>query len=440
ERIDPDHPYFWTDLQGRLDRTALFRSYLVVEGDPGGTLSTRLSSRDVPPLAREDEEAFRVVLESGKTRVRGASAYVALGAVRKRPLAARLVLPESTSAVEEVAQTVHGVVLVMGIGIVVILLTTYVLLNRFVLRPLNRLAESSEAVAAGDYTKRLPEPSTHDEMGRTFRAFNFMLGRLDDYNRRVVEELRKSHTELKDTRTRLVRAQRLSSTGTLASGIAHEINNPLSGLINMAQELRSGSLAEDRRRHYLDLILEGLARIRATMDKILLFVPRPATIREVSIEEVARKVAALVEHRLRDRGMKLDLDGLSKVPTLRGDSAELQQVFLNLVLNAVDACREGEGRVRIYADNGDEPPHVVVEDNGVGMNEEEIRNSFLPFYTTKEEGKGTGLGLPVAKSIVESYGGDIYIESSKGQGTRVHVVLPRSRTTEAGPSGAPQGP
>jgi signal transduction histidine kinase len=433
ERADPDHPYFWADLQGRLDRTALFRGYRVVEAPPDGApLEARIQSPDEAPLMEEEAAHFRAVLESGKTVVRGADAYVALGSIRKRLIAARLVLPENSSAVDDVAQTVHGVVMVMVLGIAVILLTTYVLLNRFVLRPLNRLAESSEAVAAGDYSKLLPEPASRDEMARTFRAFNFMLRRLDEAGCRIREELRRSHTELKDTRTRLVRAQRLSSTGTLASGIAHEINNPLSGLINMARQLRDPGLGEDKRARFVELILEGLDRIRSTMDKILLFVPRPATVRDVALEEVGRKVEALVEHRARERGVSLSFDGLRDAPPVRGDAAELQQVLLNLVLNGLDACREEGGRLSVRAESAGDQIRIVVEDNGVGMSEEEVRNSFLPFHTTKEEGKGTGLGLPVAKSIVESYGGDILIDSEKGRGTRVHVVFPRSRADAGG--------
>lgn len=439
ERADPDHPYFWADLQGRLDRTGLFRGYRVVEAPPGGgELAVRIQSREMEGVSVEEEGYFRSVLDSGKTLVRGADAYVALGAIRKRLLAARLVLPEATSAAEEVAQTVHGVVMIMVIGIVLILLTTYVLLNRFVLRPLNRLAESSEAVGAGDYTKLLPELAGRDEMARTFQAFNFMLRRLDEAGRRIREELQRSHTELKDTRTKLVRAQRLSSTGTLASGIAHEINNPLSGLINMARQLRDPGLSEEKRIRYAELILEGLDRIRATMDKILLFVPRPATIRDVSLDEVGKRVEGLVEHRARERQVKLDFAGLRDTPTVRGDAAEIQQVLLNLVLNGLDACRETGGYVRVRAEPADDQVRMIVEDNGVGMSEEEIRNSFLPFHTTKEEGKGTGLGLPIAKSIVESYGGDMYIESEKGRGTRVHVVLPRSKVGAAG--SVAQGP
>jgi two-component system NtrC family sensor kinase len=300
----------------------------------------------------------------------------------------------------------------------------YVMLNRFVLRPLNQLAEASSAVASGDFSKTVAAPLGTDEMARAIHAFNLMTERIRDYHLQLMQDIQKKGDELKATQRKLVVAQRLTSTGTLAAGIAHEINNPLSGLINMALRLKDKSLDDHRQKEYVDLIVEGLYKIKATVDKILLFAPRPTQMRDVNVREIVQKAVALVEHKLREKGIVSVVRVPDGLPSVKADPSELQQVFLNVLINAADAIDHGQGRIEIETNLMNESLRVTVRDNGCGMTDEELSQCFVPFHTTKPEGRGTGLGLPIARSIIDSYGGDIYLESEKGKGTSVHVLLP----------------
>lgn len=432
-RADPEDPRFWDVLSRRMEEDTLFRDYLIVQWpvEGGGKPRLRAWSEEVPPgIHAEELEIFKAVAHSRKTDIRGTRAYTFIGALPRRPggpryvVLGRLDLAGTTTPVAEVQETIRSVLFIMITGTALILLTTYILLDRFVLRPLRRLAEAATAVAEGRTLPRLPEPPRSDEVARTFRAFNQMVGRLEEYHRRLKGEIRESRRRLKETHHRLATAQRLSSTGMLAAGIAHEINNPLSGLINMVRQLRDKNPGEPERRRKLDLVLEGLDRIRVTVERVLRFAPRPVKIQEVSLADVFQRVKGLVEHRLRAKGIRFETHGLDRLPGLRGDPGELQQLFLNLVLNAVDACPEAEGRIRILGEADGRLVTLRIVDNGSGMSEEQMERCFLPFQTTKGESGGTGLGLPVAKSLAEAYGGDIILGSREGEGTTVYVLLP----------------
>jgi signal transduction histidine kinase len=251
-----------------------------------------------------------------------------------------------------------------------------------------------------------------------------MIEKIASYHRRLEDDVRTARVQVTETERKLFAAQRLSTTGTLAAGIAHEINNPLGGMINAARTLREGRLDEPKRSEYLGLIEDGLSRVRSIVQKILELRPRAFEPEPVAVHTAVEKAIAFVDHRARRKEVSIKNDVSPDLPAVLGDPVELQQAFLNILMNAVDACVMGEGRVTVTARPADRAVSVLVADNGCGMDEEELARCMDPFFTTKDVGEGTGLGLSVAHSIVTHHGGRIDIESERGRGTTVTLTLP----------------
>jgi signal transduction histidine kinase/ActR/RegA family two-component response regulator len=293
-----------------------------------------------------------------------------------------------------------------------------------VLRPLSSLVDASNRVAGGDFTKKIPETETYDEMGRMVRAFNLMIDKIADNHANLQKDIQSAQGRITQTERRLFAAQRLSATGTLAAGIAHEINNPLGGMLNAARMLREGRLDPAKQQEYLELIADGLERVRTIVQKILQFRPRAFEPQPVRLQEAVEKAIAFMEHRARAKEVTLRNELPADLPVVNGDPLELQQAFLNILMNAADACVVGEGMVTIYGRATGDGVSVSVADNGCGMEPDELARCTDLFFTTKDVGEGTGLGLSICHGIITALGGQISVESAPGRGTVVRVVLP----------------
>jgi C4-dicarboxylate-specific signal transduction histidine kinase len=232
------------------------------------------------------------------------------------------------------------------------------------------------------------------------------------------------------TQDSLVIAQRLASTGRLAAGIAHEVNNPLAGMLNAVHALRTKELTPAKRDEYLEIVEDGLHRVQATVAKILQFTPHKVAPRPVAIDEVVRPVLALARHRLEREEVEVATVAAGEGGVVFGDPYELQQALLNVVLNALDALEEAHRetpRIEIRTTVGDDEVQLVVSDNGVGMKDEDVPRAFDLFFTTKEPGKGTGLGLATAHKILTDHGGRVELRPRGADGMDVAFVLPRFR-------------
>jgi signal transduction histidine kinase len=245
----------------------------------------------------------------------------------------------------------------------------------------------------------------------------------------------------------------LAATGELAAGIAHEINNPLGGLINAVEALGTGTLPPERRTRYLQLVSSGLERIQSTVGKLLRLTPRSARTAPFSLAVPLSDALALVAHRAARQGVELvgawdsgsstDRDEVhaqwQRLPQLEGESHEVAQAVLNLLVNALDALEDrdpaqGQGRVVLAArleqaalpGSVTKQPSIVVEvsDNGPGVSVDELQRVADLFYTTKDPGRGTGLGLAIVHNVAKEHGGTVHMWSEPGQGFRVQVVLP----------------
>ncbi len=331
---------------------------------------------------------------------------------------------------------VRMVFILIVIGLPLITVVTYGLLTRVVIRPIERLQQANRRVAGGDYSAELParEGGRPDEIDGLIESFNAMLRDVRDYHENLEERVREATDRIRHTERRLVTAQRLAATGKLAAGIAHEINNPLGGMMNISRNLiqKSEEYDDERRREYLELILDGLERIQSTVRKMM-----PLSIREVKpqvvdLTKVFRQVRELIRYRTDDTGIRLveDLEPV-ELPVF-GDPHELHQVYLNILINALDAIEarrekeegEGEGQIVVRARRAGAWIETAVEDDGTGMSDEQIQQAFDLFFTTKDAGEGTGLGLSIVHNLVENHGGTVGLRARPGGGIVVEIRLP----------------
>jgi len=234
---------------------------------------------------------------------------------------------------------------------------------------------------------------------------------------------------------KLLQAERLAAVGQLAAGAAHEINNPLA-IVYARTQLLELKESEPAKKKVFRQMLEQIERITHILTNLMDFA-RPASLRveEVAPAVVLEKTLALVRSGLDKLGIDVDMDVAAGLPTIKADARQLEQVFLNLLINAEHAMEATGGRLSLTAayDAGRDAVVIGVADTGVGIAPENLERIFDPFFTTKEEGKGTGLGLSTAYGIVTKHMGDIKVHSVLGAGARITVTLPRD------PAGAASG-
>ncbi|MBV8879564.1 MAG: HAMP domain-containing protein [Planctomycetaceae bacterium] len=417
-------PDAWAELSRKLELSELISGWTIVSRDERGFKVMISNERDPDRVLRDDAELFRKGMDEVHVLPGGTRLFVPVQTTQGERFAARLDVRGSAAPGLPIAGALKGILWVMALGTALLLLNTVIITNRLVLRPLGSLVEASNRVARGDFTKKIPETETYDEMGRMIAAFNLMIDKIADHHSTLQKDIRTAQGRIHQTERRLFAAQRLSATGTLAAGIAHEINNPLGGMINAARTLREGRLDPAKQQEYLELILDGLERVRAIVQKILQFRPRALEPQPVQIRESVEKAIAFMEHRARAKEVSVRNELPSDLPLVNGDPLELQQAFLNILMNAADACVVGEGMVTVYGGVGGDGVRVSVADNGCGMDAEELSRCTDLFYTTKDVGEGTGLGLAVAHNIVANHGGRLEIVSELGRGTTVTLSFP----------------
>lgn len=234
-------------------------------------------------------------------------------------------------------------------------------------------------------------------------------------------------TDRADLERRLVQADKLSSIGLLAAGVAHEVNTPLAVISTYAQMLAKQLAEDDGKSKLLDKIARQTFRASEIVNSLLNFSrTSPAEFGEVDLNRTIEETVGLVRHQLDKSHVRLALEFDREVPLLKGNSGKLQQVFLNLVLNARDAM-EGGGTLTIRSRKAKDSVHVEVSDSGQGIPTENLQRIYDPFFTTKAARKGTGLGLAVTYGIVQEHGGSIEARSAIGQGTTFVLEFPLVR-------------
>ncbi len=233
-------------------------------------------------------------------------------------------------------------------------------------------------------------------------------------------------TDRKSMEQHIRNTERLASVGKLAAGVAHEINNPLGGILNCLYNIRKGTLALGRQEEYLVYMEDGLRRAQKIVRQLLDFSQQREpefVMSEVNV--LIDRVLVLTNHAIVEKGLKLEKHFAADLPSLYVDPYMIEQVVTNLLLNAIQATQQG-GMITLRTQLVGEVCAIEVADTGPGISSEVRPHIFDPFFTTKRTGEGTGLGLSVSLGIVERHGGELSVESEEGQGTVFTIKLPRS--------------
>jgi two-component system NtrC family sensor kinase len=234
-------------------------------------------------------------------------------------------------------------------------------------------------------------------------------------------------TERDELERRLVQADKLSSVGLLAAGVAHEVNTPLAVISTYAQMLAKQVSGDDQKSKLLEKIAKQTFRASEIVNSLLNFSrTSPSAFDELAVNRVVQESLTLIQHQMEKAGIRVQLELEEQLPTIRGNSGKLQQVFLNLFLNARDAMGTG-GTLTVRTYRQAEGVGIDVTDTGHGIQPENLSRIFDPFFTTKAIRKGTGLGLSVTYGIVREHSGVIEVESQPGEGTRFHLEFPAAR-------------
>jgi two-component system NtrC family sensor kinase len=309
------------------------------------------------------------------------------------------------------------------IAIISISFIIWLLLHFLIGKPVHQLVTATNALATGDLNYQIPV-STSDELGNLARSFNDMTNRLSNAQKQIHQ------------------SEKLASVGKLAAGVAHEINNPLTGVLTyssfLSKRIRGGEIHVNPNQEQvvedLDVIVHETKRCREIVKGLLDFSRQvPAQKCDVSLNEVIQQTLSILHNELQLHNIEVILDLDQDLPVLFADYNQLEQVLINIIVNASDAIDENEGKINITTRKGDcdGKPCVVVTiaDNGHGISREDMTKIFDPFYSTKGR-KGTGLGLAVVWGIVEKHKGKVDVHSEQGKGTTFTLTFPiRKKST-----------
>ena len=299
----------------------------------------------------------------------------------------------------------------------ILLLLLWLLLSRILssLQVLVTAMDTLDFKAGGGPT--LPERG--DEIGLLFKHFHSMQQRVEQ-----------SRSDLLGAQRQVWHAERLASIGRLASGLAHEINNPINGVRNCIYAIR-GDLDNHRQtEEYLDMMDEGLTSATAVIQKLLGFArkkqsgPGP-----VCLNDATASVQKLVSFNMERKGVNLETDLDADLPPVLADRQLIQEVIMNLLINAVDASNDG-GTIKLASSRDAQTVKLTVSDQGHGITPENLDKIFDPFFTTKPTGEGTGLGLSICLSIVQAGGGSIDVDTEPGRGSTFTITLPLAPGSE----------
>jgi len=330
------------------------------------------------------------------------------------------------------------VLLVSVVSITAICIIVALILFHFIERPVKELVLGTQRISGGDLEHLIPV-STNDEMGHLASSFNQMTRNLQRAHEEIQEgihnlehKVEERTAELKATQSQLLHSEKLAAVGALAATVAHEINNPLTGIYTyiklMERKIEQGHYgAADAEKYagYLDTMRREVERTTAIVQNLLDFTrPKEPVRKSLNLVKVVEESLSLIRNKLNLNNVEV-VNRLEPLPDVMADPAHMKQVFLNLMINACEAM-EGGGTLTLgseYDANGNKAI-VSIRDTGIGIEPENLARIFDPFFSTKE--KGTGLGLSVVNGIVTRHNGRIDIESSPGKGTNVRVTLPIS--------------
>jgi two-component system NtrC family sensor kinase len=349
----------------------------------------------------------------------------------------------STATVDTVIrQNRLGTIIFGGLFIIMISLSLFIILYKFVSKPVSLLDEGMQKLAKGELDHVI-EIHSRDEMGLLANTFNTMASdikrykdNMENWTKALEEEIQKKTSEIMKAHDQLINAEKLASLGRMAAGVAHELNSPLTGIVTFSHLMLKRIPPENKQDiEDLEVIIEQAERCSKIVKGLLGFSRKTSAEKVfVNINTLTENTIAMVRNQAKFHNIKFVLNFDNAIPQIPTDPNQLQQVFINLLINAADAMNE-RGQVtvatRVTADTASGKSYVEIEftDTGPGIPEEHLGKVFEPFFTTKPVGKGTGLGLAVSYGIIKKHGGNIFVRSEVGRGASFFVRLPVESTT-----------
>jgi signal transduction histidine kinase len=376
------------------------------------------------------------------------------------------------------------VVLFIIIDSLVLIVFGSLLLSRVIVNPIKNLVNITGKIRDGDFDQKI-DVTAKNEIGQLMQSFNLMAEKLGENKRRLedhIHNLEITNKRLKRAQEELLISEKLASIGRLAAGVAHEVGNPLGAILGYTKILQEGMDNREEGLSYLRRIETEIDRINHIVKGLLDFSrPTKFEIQELDVNTIIKNTISLLSHQKSFKQMKTKLDLEPKLSPIRADESQLQQVLINLFLNAADAMPDG-GTLSVKTDEtevrgdmqggleamfprrrksdpetsdyshlrkfkpipliydkyseGDRLVQINISDTGCGIKKGDLQKIFDPFFTTKPPDKGTGLGLSISLRIIEFFNGEIKVESQVGRGSTFTILLP---SLEAGKNSNPNG-
>jgi two-component system NtrC family sensor kinase len=410
------------------------------------------------PLARlQRPDRFRIFRAANKERVLGIitpienTSSCSTAECHAHPASQQIlgVLDTNLSLAKADADNAHGS-MVMAIytaaASLVIAVLSFLFIWKIVHRPLKKLKRGTEHLRDGNLGYQI-DLASNDEIGELSSSFNSMSYELFVARKEITswaltleERVEQKTRELRRAHEQMLQAERMVAIGKLAAVVAHEINNPLAGILTYAKLIRrwfeKGIDSEAKKKEVTDSLdlIAGESRRCGDLVKNLLTFSRtsPISLEKADVNSIVERCVRLIEHKAELAAIQLQTELATDLPTVYCDAAQVEQVLLALCMNAIDAMPHGGNLWLKSARLNDTEIQLTVRDDGIGIPESVLRNLFEPFLTTKEVGKGVGLGLAISKGIVDRHGGKIEVESQPGHGTTFRITLPvDARVSEA---------
>lgn len=301
-----------------------------------------------------------------------------------------------------------------------------------IIYPLRKMVEATQRIARGDLSQKI-DLKSRDEIGSLAESFNHMTAELKIANEKLVDwgktlekKVEERTREIKEMQAHLIQSEKLASIGKLSAGVAHEINNPLGGILMYSHLILEDEEEDSQTAENLKKIINETTRCKNIVRGLLDFArPKEPEISEINLNELLDSTLSLLERQVLFQNISVDKQYAGDLKKISADGAQLQQVFTNIILNAAEAM-DGKGTLTLVTGCAPDKGHLEIKiiDTGLGIKEEDRRRLFEPFFSTKEVGKGTGLGLAISYGIIQRHKGTIQVQSEVGKGTTFIIQLP----------------
>ena len=428
-------------------------SYSTLPSEVGGTVNKDAEAcyachEQSKPLARlQRSDRFRTY-HSGDSRVLGVitpienQAACSNAACHAHPASVQILgVLDTNLSLDKVdaslAEERDDMLAYTGIALLLVVFLSGLFIWIVVRNPLRTLKAGTERVATGELGFQIPVRS-NDEIGDLAESFNSMSGRLllaqqeiTAWARTLEDRVEEKTRELKQAHQHMLQVEKMATIGKMAAVVAHEINNPLSGILTYSRVVKrwiqnnfSAAPRSEEMTGSLDLIASESKRCGELVKNLLSFSRvTPMNLEWCELNQVIDRCIRLVQHKMDMATIQLNLSLGDELPHVRCDPNQIEQVVLAMVINAIDALPQGGNLWITTRQSSSTTVELIIRDDGVGITDEHLVHIFEPFYTTKEAG-GSGLGLAISQNIVERHGGSIAVNSKVGQGTTFTILLP----------------